>query len=184
MSEDAPKKKFVIKKPAGGTPKRIIKKPSVTLKKPKPSPADETKAAETAEPRDSEAAKPATAKVAKSIRPEEMAKAKKPLAEDTVSAKLKGNSTSYTFYCVYCGEKLTAGSNQVGDTIPCKGCRQPVIAPPPASDDPSDTVIVKFFCTECGQKLSAPATAAGTDAKCPACKTSIEIPSESEKPKG
>lgn len=124
MSDKPQKKKIMIKRTGGKA-----KKPAITLNKPKDeesgdAPAEATQPDETTHTPAAKASEP-TAKKVEESKPEE----KEVKAEPKEAPKAKAET--FKFFCVYCGQKLSASVEMVGKTISCPSCKQKIQVPTP-----------------------------------------------------
>ena len=92
------------------------------------------------------------------------------------------------FYCMYCGQKLSALDSMVGEETKCPTCDYTITIPSRpskysmslannTSSIKSDTgTFIKFYCPDCEQKLEASIAWKGRLVECPECKRTIPIP--------
>ncbi len=123
---DAKKKKIVLKKKGESEGK----KPVIRLNKPAPAEAPpkpvEEEAAPQAAPKEKPSAPDAKATVAAEV-------TEKEASSDKTDAKAKSDAI-FKFYCVYCGQKLSAAVSAVGKSITCPACKRKISVPEPPAE--------------------------------------------------
>lgn len=133
MSEEAKKKKLVFKRKAESSAK--AKKPVIKLNK-APTPDEEGKEIPPTEELPKQA-KPESAPTEKAPedKVEPVKKAEAPVKEveesvekDAEPAK-KTEDKAFKFYCVYCGQKLSASTSMTGRKISCPSCGHKIQVP-------------------------------------------------------
>lgn len=152
MSDEPKKKKIVIKKKKGGGGKA---KPAIKLNKPSDEEETESTGASDTQAmsedtkasgsKAADTATPDTAKKEASEQPEEQkeeAPEAKPKPSKTKAAKDEGPVESdaepapeadkpFKFFCVYCGQKLSASPSISGKVIKCPSCQHKIEVPNP-----------------------------------------------------
>ncbi len=119
MSEETKKKRIVLKKKGEGSSIKS-KKPVIKLNKP---PAEEEELGPATEVMEKEPAKQAQPEPKTEAAPKEEAPA---AAEQPAK---KAEEQPFKFYCVYCGQKLSASSAMTGRTISCPSCGHKIEVP-------------------------------------------------------
>ncbi len=139
MSEAPKKKKMVIKKKGSGGTKG--KKPVIKLNKgPAPDEAEETvppteevpkDAEKQAEPADQAEAKPEAApkEEAPAAPKEEAPAAQQEEPKEEAAPAEKKEEAAFKFFCVYCGQKLSASPSMTGRKISCPSCGHKIEVP-------------------------------------------------------
>lgn len=124
MSEEPKKKKIVLKKKGAGS---SAKKPVIKLNKP---PAEEELESATKvmqkepEQKDQPESKPEPKTEAAPKKEETSAPAEQPESKPE-----KAEGKPFKFYCVYCGQKLSASTDMTGRKISCPSCGHKIDVP-------------------------------------------------------
>ena len=71
------------------------------------------------------------------------------------------------FLCPKCATHLVVDAVAFGQKVPCSGCGQPILVPPPA---------ITFCCGHCQANLCSSRTSVGAVFACPACGTDVVVP--------
>ena len=138
MSDELKKKKIVIKKkvPGGvGESKPVIKLNKPGAPAPRPMSAPKTEKLESAPAAPVEESKPKIvltqpAPAAEPVAPA-LATLEKVEEAPEKKAAVKVVSETFKFYCVYCGQKLSAPRAAAGKQINCPACKATITIPAP-----------------------------------------------------
>ena len=130
MSEEPKKKKLVFKRKADAGAK--AKKPVIKLNK-APTPDEEGEEIPPTEELPKQApkqAKPESAPTEKTpaVEDEPAKKVEEPAKKVEEPAK-KAEDKAFKFYCVYCGQKLSASTSMTGRKISCPSCGHKIQVP-------------------------------------------------------
>lgn len=110
-------------------------------------------------------------------------------ASDEISVSAPAEPTpadpSFKFYCVYCGQRLSAVVSDCGKASTCPGCSTDFDIPsePPDEeryDEDAEVVAFVYFCPHCGRRHSAVKKWVGQSFQCSGCEHPLTVPAPLE----
>lgn len=88
---------------------------------------------------------------------------------------------SFKFFCVYCGQRLSAVMSDCGKSTTCPGCDTVFEIPSEPPDEErfhehKEPVAFIYFCPHCGHRHSAIEAWIGNHFQCSGCENSLVVP--------